>query len=985
MDSTGATARTPRRRTTLWQAAGASTRSESPVAGSRSLDGAQYGALLPTIRLAVDRDGASTKKLPPRHKPHTVTANAASASGGIASSVMKTPRHTYHQRRSLLSALHRGSATQHEEELPIIDAVVGGGGGDSSADDKAAAPSGRGVKIAMYGVLNTVILIPVMISFAQIIFRDPVFQPYMTDLIKLVLVSAAVHQLCFTLTSSLSFAIGQVQDAGLIFLSAMATATVQALREADGAAFTMDEVLATVLFTLAGSTALLGVALVITGKLQIASFVQYLPMPVVGGYLAYIGFYCLEAGLSMMSGKTIKDPADWLQLANGDALLLVAPGVAAGLGIFVLLSRCDHVAVLPGCMLAIVAAFYGVLLVTGVSLEQASAAGWVSPPPDAPRSLADMYAFYDWRRANFAFVGRLAPAWVAMYFVVAFSSSLDVAAIEMALGTPLDHNHELQTVGISNLVSGLTGGFTGSYIFSQTIFTLRGQLDSRLNGVLVFLLEVALVLCPVSVIAYVPKVFFGALQTLIAADLMTEWMWHARHKMLFREFAIVWVTFLAMNALGLDAGIVLGIVVAGFNFIVSYIAVSSVRRVVKRSRVERDLRERALLQTARLAIVTLELDGFIFFGSSVKMMDEVRRHVLVSTAEAAAAHAAALSMHASPLRSFRHSAADDTSSSVPSASLPRVGDTTDARNDSTVDVPDDDDDGLTTLDEHTEFSIANDSPRTLRALRTRFFILDFEKVRGVDATSVRSCFHATKQLLAQHGVVLVFSSVPPHVERLLRAGDVIEDAGGSALVFESVDKALEWCEDELLVDAGVLPLSESVPREGDGGCRMQLLHELLPKHELDTGDGDNDNSDDQLAAVLTKEIGDLYVQPLTKRAGEFVYRAGEPVAGVYFVGFGKVDVFLPTSAHERMGPGFRGRKRILRVCQGGIIGASELILNHRHQFSAEAKGDRTFLFFLSKPKYKAMQLRHPRIAARFQQAMLQSMARSVMESNISDD
>uniref|UniRef100_K3W503 SLC26A/SulP transporter domain-containing protein n=1 Tax=Globisporangium ultimum (strain ATCC 200006 / CBS 805.95 / DAOM BR144) TaxID=431595 RepID=K3W503_GLOUD len=625
---------------------------------------------------------------------------------------MKTPRHSYHQRRSLLgNVLNRGAAHEDEEQLPIVDSIASE---KVSSSSSSSSNHGHNIKIAMYGMLNTVILIPVMISFAQIIFRDPAFQPYMTDLVKLVLVSAAVHQLCFTLTSSLSFAIGQVQDAGLIFLSAMATSTVQSLREFEGATFSMEEVLSTVLFTLAGSTALLGIALIITGKLKIASFVQYLPMPVVGGYLAYIGFYCLEAGLSMMSGKTIKDPSDWVQLANTESLLLVLPGVLAGIGIFAVLTRCDHVAVLPGCMLAILCVFYGILLIFGISLKEASAAGWVSPPPEAPRSIIDIYGFYDFKLANFSFVSKLVPAWIAMYFVVAFSSSLDVAAIEMALGTPLDHNHELQTVGISNFVSGITGGFTGSYIFSQTIFTLRGNLDSRINGVLVFFLEIAIVLCPFSIIAYVPKVFFGALQTLIAADLMMEWMWHARHKMLFREFAIVWFTFIVMNVYSLDVGIVLGITIAGFNFIWSYIAVSSVRRVVKRSRVERDLRERELLQTARLSIVTLELDGFIFFGSSVKMMEEVRRHVLVSTSEAAAAHAASQAIQSSPLQTFRHSRiADEAESLVHKHPVHHNGAA------ASIDIDDNEYEELTTLDEHNEFHVSNQSdssPRIMRAM-----------------------------------------------------------------------------------------------------------------------------------------------------------------------------------------------------------------------------------------------------------------------------
>jgi SulP family sulfate permease len=63
-----------------------------------------------------------------------------------------------------------------------------------------------------------------------------------------------------------------------------------------------EHMLATVLVTLALSTALLGVALMLTGYWKLAGLVQYLPLPVVGGYLAFIGLYCLEAGISLMSG-----------------------------------------------------------------------------------------------------------------------------------------------------------------------------------------------------------------------------------------------------------------------------------------------------------------------------------------------------------------------------------------------------------------------------------------------------------------------------------------------------------------------------------------------------------------------------------------------------------------------------------------------------------------------------------------------------------
>ena len=46
-------------------------------------------------------------------------------------------------------------------------------------------------------------------------------------------------------------------------------------------------------------------------------------------------------------------------------------------------------------------------------------------------------------------------------------------------------NSELAVVGWSNVASGLLGGFTGSYIFSQTVFTCRSGAHSRVVGAVV--------------------------------------------------------------------------------------------------------------------------------------------------------------------------------------------------------------------------------------------------------------------------------------------------------------------------------------------------------------------------------------------------------------------------------------------------------------------------------------------------------------------
>ena len=97
------------------------------------------------------------------------------------------------------------------------------------------------LKGLMYGLINAVVVSPVMIGFAAIIFRHKAFHEdagTYAQLVKLVLFSSAVHQAAFSAYSSLPFAIGQVQDAGLIFLSKMACEIADAMADEQATART---------------------------------------------------------------------------------------------------------------------------------------------------------------------------------------------------------------------------------------------------------------------------------------------------------------------------------------------------------------------------------------------------------------------------------------------------------------------------------------------------------------------------------------------------------------------------------------------------------------------------------------------------------------------------------------------------------------------------------------------------------------------------
>jgi sulfate permease, SulP family len=203
-------------------------------------------------------------------------------------------------------------------------------------------------------------------------------------LVKLVLFSSAIHQLCFCLFSSLPFAVGQVQDAGLIFLSAMAGSIAQSCES-------KDNILPTTLFTLGICTASLGLMLIVVSKLKLASFVQFLPMPVIGGYLAFIGFFCGEAGLSMMAGVQITNILEWNQLFTANAMKLVLPGFIAAMIMFFLLNKFRSPLTFPLSLIMILLMFYGWMLMNNYSFEDMRDAGWIAPLDVAGRILLLLY------------------------------------------------------------------------------------------------------------------------------------------------------------------------------------------------------------------------------------------------------------------------------------------------------------------------------------------------------------------------------------------------------------------------------------------------------------------------------------------------------------------------------------------------------------------------------------------------------------------
>ncbi|KAG3199770.1 hypothetical protein PC128_g5073 [Phytophthora cactorum] len=809
--------------------------------------------------------------------------------------------------------------------------------GKPEVSSYSAHPMTKVANSLMYGVVNSIRAIPTMYGYAAIIFSHPTFLHYMPALSKLVIFSSAIHQLMFTLMSSLPFAIGQVQNVGLIFLSAMATSICNSLNDNDDEDVTAEAKIATTIVTIGVATASLGVCLVIMGRFKLAGLASYLPMPVIGGYLAYTGIFCLFAGFAISTGSMVNDFSSMLNaFKDTHNIVLCLPGLLGGVLLLVISKNFKNPFALSTAIVAMPVIFFLVLTVGSISLDEARESGWMEPA-EKSASISEIISLYDSSLVHWDQIPRQVVTWLGMVLIVAFSSSLDVVAIEIDMGSKLNINHELKTVGWSNIVSGLFGGYTGSYNFEQTIFTCRSKTNSRIVGVCVILAELAIVAIPVAVMSHVPTFFVAATLIFVALDLMLEWLVLAYRKMYLRECAVVWLTFLAINFFSLELGIVAGVGVAALNFMISYVQgpvmnprpISSAPRpnfgesAVTRFSVAvpnfgqstmsfrpnasvgaRNLAQSTVFNVKNAGIAHFEFCGYLFFGSAVKILDGVQKGVYV--------------------RKQASDNEDERGTQRESSFLPIRA---------SWNAPVECLDGTPTSDES--------------AIPTEFVVMDFTRVSGMDASAACSAFAILQNYCKIQCIRVVYANVRPDIRGLL----LKNKAATEDSFFATTDSALEFCAKQLMPGA-----NDSVKTQRRGYANEPaslLLHRYL---------GEPDNS------RLLQGV-DQFFSKREIPAGHEFYHVAESSDHFYFLARGSINLLV--NEDGSVDPG-QSLTQLQTVLPGSMFGEVFFFSQQPRQTAAIAAEPCT-VFEMSRYQFDAMKLQAPTLSVSFLDVVVQSI------------
>jgi len=484
-------------------------------------------------------------------------------------------------------------------------------------------PKNDWVSTVSAAVITGIFTIIASCSFAALIFSGPL-QPFVGNGVWLMLMTGVISGVFVALTSSLRGVIAIPQDRIAPILVILVAGVVARMPDA-----TPEQQCAAAVAAMGAVTLLTGAILYAFGRLKLGSLLQYVPYPVIGGFLAGSGWLLLLGGFRIALGHALK--LDNLpQLFAADQLIKWIPAAAFGVTWFCMMKRSRHPFVPALLLLGGVVLFYAVIAATGVSLAQARTHGWL-PAVIAANGVAPVHGYLPFQGVPWAALGLQANVLGTILLTSVVSVMLNASALELVSGQEVDINRELRCAGQASLLSGLGGGMPGFHSMSLSRLALSMGAAHRWTGVISGLLcAVALGVGP-SLVAGIPQYICGGLIFFLGLTFLWEWVIEARHKLNRVDYVVVLLIVGVIGTLGYPQGVVTGVVAAIILFIHNYSRVDVVTHALSgaqlTSNVDRPVREGRLLVEQGDAICILKLQGFIFFGTASHLFEEIRSRV----------------------------------------------------------------------------------------------------------------------------------------------------------------------------------------------------------------------------------------------------------------------------------------------------------------------------------------------------------------------
>lgn len=475
--------------------------------------------------------------------------------------------------------------------------------------------SGTGTPVTanvVAGLLSGFVSLCYSIAYGSLIFSGSLAH-FVSVGILVTLVSGGVIALVVAVKSSLPFSIGGPDSNAVAVLVGLAGSVAA---DASATGLPPDGVLFTVLAAIAVSSIVTGTLLYLVGVSRRSSMIQFLPFPVVGGFLGGSGYLLLSGAMRTLTGHSL----GWSALAALPDLPWLAwvPALVVCGTLLAAQGRVKPYALTPLGLGAGVVVFFAGMLAMGQTAEQWRAAGLLFDRESL--SSLQLPLMLPRHQIDWTTIVTHLPECLAVAAVSALTILLNASGASVATGFDADFNQEMRAAGLANLLAGVTGGVIGYQSMTRTLLNRRAGATARLSGIVAGASCFAVIGLVPGVIAWLPKPVLVGLQLYLSWGILREWLIASYRKLGLADYLLVLLIVGVIAVEGVVAGIALGIAAACAMFVFNYSRISAVSREFDaracHSNVERSIEDTAWLREHGDTVVGVCLQGFLFFGTA---------------------------------------------------------------------------------------------------------------------------------------------------------------------------------------------------------------------------------------------------------------------------------------------------------------------------------------------------------------------------------